>query len=253
MGKDLGIVREVIGEDFKWALMKGRANYISIRRARLAAKSAPDLFPDDRSAEIEALLDWVDRTEDGSRGDLPSVPGDVWEEVRSDTDACLRAKCPHFQQCHYQRARRTTAGADLVIVNHALFFSDLAVRIVTGNFGDSAVLPAYRRVIFDEAHHIEDAATARLGAECTRAGMFRTLSRIDRGGKGILASIAARLAPMPASNTARQLRKRIDGRARHLVDEARTALYEFFDVIEPWVEGEGGEGRPPAGEARRAG
>ena len=254
VGKDLDIVRGVIGEDFKWALMKGRANYISIRRARLAADSAPNLFPDDRSAELEALLDWIDRTEDGSRSDLSFVPShDVWEEVRSDTDACLRAKCPHFQQCHFQRARRTAAGADLIIVNHALFFSDLAVRIVTENFSDAAVLPSYGRVIFDEAHHIEDAATARLGAETTRAGMFRTLSRIDRGGKGILASIDARLAGMPASLTARQLRKRIGSRARHLVGEARTALNVFFDVIEPWAEGRAGKGALRLGRPAKPG
>ena len=215
VGKDLDIARDVLGEEFKWALMKGRGNYISIRRARLAADSAPNLFPDDRSAELRALLDWIDRTEDGSRSDLPFVPShDVWEEVRSETDACLRAKCPHFQQCHYQRARRAGAGADLIVVNHALFFSDLAVRIVTENFSDSAVLPSYKRVIFDEAHHIEDAATTRLGAETTRARMFRALSRIDRGGKGILASINAALTGVPASVTAQRLRKRIGSRAR---------------------------------------
>ncbi|MDE2794647.1 MAG: helicase [Gemmatimonadota bacterium] len=254
VGKDLGIVREVVGEDFKWALMKGRGNYISIRRARLAADSAPDLFPDDRSAELEALLDWIDRTEDGSRSDLPFSPShDVWEEVRSDTDACLRAKCPHFQQCHFQRARRTAAGADLIIVNHALFFSDLAVRMVTENFRDSAVLPSYRRVIFDEAHHMEDAATSRLGAETTRAGMFRTLSRIDRGGKGILASIGARLAGVPASITAQRLRKRIGGRAGQLVDEAREALNGFFEVIEPWVEGREGKGALRLGRPAKPG
>ena len=243
VGKDLDIAREVLGEEFKWALMKGRGNYISIRRARLAADSAPNLFPDDRSAELRALLDWIDRTEDGSRSDLPFVPShDVWEEVRSETDACLRAKCPHFQQCHYQRARRAGAGADLIVVNHALFFSDLAVRIVTENFSDSAVLPSYKRVIFDEAHHIEDAATTRLGAETTRAGMFRALSRIDRGGKGILASINAALTGVPASVTAQRLRKRIGSRARNLVDQARTALNEFFDLIEPWTEARAGRG-----------
>ena len=243
VGKDLDIARDVLGEEFKWALMKGRGNYISIRRARLAADSAPNLFPDDRSAELRALLDWIDRTEDGSRSDLPFVPShDVWEEVRSETDACLRAKCPHFQQCHYQRARRAGAGADLIVVNHALFFSDLAVRIVTENFSDSAVLPSYKRVIFDEAHHIEDAATTRLGAETTRARMFRALSRIDRGGKGILASINAALTGVPASVTAQRLRKRIGSRARNLVDQARTALNEFFDLIEPWTEARVGRG-----------
>ena len=243
VGKDLDIVGEVLGEKLKWALVKGRGNYISIRRAFLAAESAPNLFPDDRSAEIQALLDWIGQTEDGSRSDLPFVPSrDVWEEVRSETDACLRAKCPHFQQCHYQRARRAGASADLVVVNHALFFSDLAVRIATDNFRDSAVLPAYKRVVFDEAHHLEDAATARLGAEITRAGMFTALSRLDRRGKGILASIEAALAGDPTSITARRLRERIGERARPLVLALRAAMNAFFDLIEPWTEARAEQG-----------
>ena len=254
VGKDLDIAREVLGEEFRWALVKGRGNYISIRRARLAAESAPNLFPDDRSAELEALLEWVDRTEDGSRSDLPFVPShDVWEEVRSETDACLRAKCPHFQQCHYQRARRAGASADLVIVNHALFFSDLAVRISTDNFRDAAVLPSYKRVIFDEAHHLEDAATARLGAETTRAGMFRALSRLDQGGKGILASIGAALAGAQTSIPATRLRERIKSRARQLVGEAREALNAFFDLIEPWTEARAGKGSLRLGRPGRPG
>jgi len=243
VGKDLGIVGEVLGEKLKWALVKGRGNYISIRRAFLAAQSAPNLFPDDRSAELQALLDWIAQTEDGSRSDLPFVPSrDVWEEVRSETDACLRTKCPHFQQCHYQRARRAGAGADLVVVNHALFFSDLAVRIATDNFRDSAVLPAYKRVVFDEAHHLEDAATARLGTEITRAGMFTALSRLDRRGKGILASIEAALTGAPASITGRRLRERIGERARPRVLALRAAMNAFFDLIETWTEARAEQG-----------
>ena len=243
VGKDLDIVGEVLGEKLKWALVKGRGNYISIRRAFLAAQSAPNLFPDDRSAELQALVDWIAQTEDGSRSDLPFVPSrDVWEEVRSETDACLRAKCPHFQQCHYQRARRAGAAADLVVVNHALFFSDLAVRIATDNFRDSAVLPAYKRVVFDEAHHMEDAATARLGAEITRAGMFTALSRLDRRGKGILASIEAALAGAPTSIAGRRLRERVGERARPRVLALRAALNAFFDLIEPWTEARAEQG-----------
>ncbi|MDE2804341.1 MAG: helicase [Gemmatimonadota bacterium] len=237
VGKDLDIVGGVLGEKVRWALVKGRGNYISIRRARLAAESAPSLFPDDRSAELQALLEWVDQTQDGSRSDLPFAPSpDLWDEVRSETDACLRAKCPHFQQCHYQRARRAGASADLIVVNHALFFSDLAVRIATDNFRDAAVLPSYRRVIFDEAHHLEDAATARLGVETTRTGIYRALSRLERRGKGILASIVTALAAAPASIPARHLGSRIRERTSPRVRAARAAFNAFFRVIEPWAE-----------------
>ena len=220
VGKDLVIASRVLGEDFRWALAKGRANYVSIRRAHLAAESAPALFPDDRSRELASLLEWMDGTEDGSRSDLPYVPSpDVWEEVRSDTDACLRAKCPHFQECHYQRSRRAAAAADLLMVNHALFFSDLGVRIATDNFTDAAVLPPYRRVIFDEAHHLEEAATTRLGSETSRAGILRTLGRLDRRGKGVLASVETVLAAVPGNATAKRTRQRIGSRSRLLVDE----------------------------------
>ncbi|MDE2979997.1 MAG: helicase [Gemmatimonadota bacterium] len=256
VGKDLDIVGGVLGEQVRWALVKGRGNYISIRRAHLAAESAPSLFPDDRSAELEALLEWVDQTRDGSRSDLPFSPSpDLWDEVKSETDACLRAKCPHFQQCHYQRARRAGASADLVVVNHALFFSDLAVRIATDNFRDAAVLPSYRRVIFDEAHHLEDAATARLGVEATRTGMYRALSRLERRGKGVLASILAALAAAPASIPARHLGTRIRERTSPRVRAARSAFNAFFRVIEPWAEARADRasfrlGRPgEAGEA----
>ena len=257
VGKDLVIARSVLGEDFRWALAKGRANYVSIRRAHLAAESAPALFPDNRSDELSALLEWLEGTEDGSRSDLPYVPSrEVWEEVRSDTDACLRAKCPHFQECHYQRARRAAAAADLLMVNHALFFSDLGVRIATDNFTDAAVLPPYKRVIFDEAHHLEEAATARLGSETSRVGIFRALDRLERRGKGVLAALEAALAGESGSATAKRVRRRIGSRSRGRVDEARAALLALFGRIEPWAygHGDGGSlrlGRPDASERGR--
>ncbi len=236
VGKDLVIAGRVLGEDFRWALAKGRANYVSIRRAHLAAESAPALFPDDRSRELASLLEWMEGTEDGSRSDLPYVPSpDVWEEVRSDTDACLRAKCPHFQECHYQRSRRAAGAADLLMVNHALFFSDLGVRIATDNFSDAAVLPPYRRVIFDEAHHLEEAATTRLGSETSRTGILRTLGRLDRRGKGVLASVETALAAVPGNPTAKRTRRRIGSRSRLLVDRAHDALIALFERVEEWV------------------
>ena len=257
VGKDLVIARRVLGEDFRWALAKGRANYVSIRRAHLAAESAPALFPDNRSDELSALLAWLEGTEDGSRSDLPYVPSrDVWEEVRSDTDACLRAKCPHFQECHYQRARRAAAAADLLMVNHALFFSDLGVRIATDNFSDAAVLPPYKRVIFDEAHHIEEAATTRLGSETSRVGILRALDRLERRGKGVLAALEAELAGETSSATAKRVRQRIGSRSRGRVEEARSALLALFGRVEPWAygHGDGGSlrlGRPEASERGR--
>ena len=234
--KDIALAEAAIGTRVKWALVKGRGNYVSIRRARLAAESAPTLFPDDRSKELSALVEWLERTEDGSLSDLPFVPSDVvWEEVRSETDACFRAKCPHFQDCFYQRSRRAAAGADLVVVNHSLFFSDLAVRMISGNVRDPAVLPAYERVVFDEAHHLEDAATPHLGARVTRAGLFRLLARLDRGGKGILTALDDALAASSVEGLG-PVRERLEARVRPAVEALRSDLGLMFDFLTPWIE-----------------
>jgi ATP-dependent DNA helicase DinG len=170
-------------------------------------------------------------TDDGSLADLPAPPSsEVWDEVRSDPDICLRSRCPHFQRCFYQRSRRKAASARILVVNHHLLFTDLAVRRATQNWSQSAVLPAYRHVVLDEAHNVEDAATSHLGVEVTRRGLYRTLSRLDRRGKGVLAAIQEGLGR--AEGAGRELRRRVEERVRPAVDEARAALDLFFDVVE---------------------
>lgn len=254
VGKDLPLVRRILGEDVRWALLKGRGNYVSIRRARLAAEQVTALFADDRSREMGDLLAWIDRTEDGSLGDLPFTPSEeVWEEVRSDGDICLRARCPHFQACFYQRARREAASAELLVVNHHLLFSDLALRRATGNRTQSAVLPPYRHVVLDEAHNVEDAATDHLGARLTRTGLFRMLARLDRSGKGILAAIQGALeGASPGDPHRGPLMQRLDSRVHPALDDARARLELLFDALEPRIEtaGEGTAlrlGTPAAG------
>ncbi len=232
--KDLPLVRDLLGEELAWALVKGRGNYISIRRAMLAKVSAPQLFEEDRSKELDSILEWVASTEDGSLADLTFVPSsETWEEVKSDSDICLRARCPHFQRCFYQEARRQAASARLLIVNHHLLFSDLAVRRATQNFKAPAVLPPYRHLILDEAHNLEDAATSHLGVEVSRVGLFRVLARLDRGGKGVLTSIQELLGGEATSGEAVELRSRVEQRVRPALEDARAALANFMDSIEP--------------------
>ena len=224
-----------------WALVKGRGNYVSIRRARLAAEQAGSLFEDDRTDELDAVLEWIETTDDGSLSDLPFVPStEAWEEVKSDSDICLRARCPHFQECFYQRSRRRAASADVLVVNHHLLFTDLAVRRATQNFTDSAVLPPFRHLVLDEAHNVEDAATSHLGVELTRTGLFRTLSRLERDGKGVLSAVDDRLRGGGDEGSAVELRRRIEERVRPALEEARSASGLFIDALEPLLpEGEG--------------
>ncbi len=243
--KDLPLVRDLVG-DVSWTLVKGRGNYVSIRRALLAAEGQASLFEEDRSAEIRSLLEWIESTEDGSLSDLPFSPSeDTWEEVRSDPDMCLRAKCPHFQQCFYQASRRRAASAQLLVVNHHLLFTDLAVRRATQNYTDAAVLPAYQRVILDEAHNLEDAATTHLGVEVTRRGLYRALSRLDRRGRGILTAVHEGVA---GSAGAPDLRERMENRVRPALARALASIEALVEEMEPLAaQGEGASRLGPAG------
>lgn len=231
--KDIPLLARALDEELPWALVKGRGNYISIRRARLAAASATTLFQEDRSQELAFLLEWMKNTRDGSLTDLSSPPSrEVWEEVRSDPDICLRARCPHFQDCFFHRARRAAAAAKLLVVNHHLLFTDLSIRRATNNFSRSAVLPPFRHLILDEAHNAEDAATEHLGVEVTRTGLFRLLARLERRGKGILADLRATLVGDPDRGSSGLLVKRLEDRVRPALEEAREALAPLLTLLE---------------------
>jgi ATP-dependent DNA helicase DinG len=241
--KDLPLLRRALGEPFRFALVKGRANYVSIRRALLAKANAATLLEPEKQAELRGILDWIDTTQDGSLSDLPFRPsGEVWDEVQSETDVCLRAKCPHFQDCFYQKSRRDAAQANVLVVNHHLLFSDLAVRRLQGNYTAPAVLPHYRRLVLDEAHNLEEAATSHLGTTVSRRGIFRTLRRLETRGKGLLPSLGNALTGHPHNLTAASALDIIDQTLLPSLEGARertaavfSFLYDVFAGSEPVV------------------
>jgi ATP-dependent DNA helicase DinG len=245
--KDLPFLKDALDLPFRYALVKGRRNYISIRRAKLAMDTGLALMDGPGARELEALGEWLERTKEGSLQDLPFQPSpEVWDEVESDGDVCLRAKCPHFEQCFYQNARRQASGADILVVNHHLLFSDLAVRRVQGNYTAPAVLPPYRRVVLDEAHNLEDAATSHLGAAISRRGLFRLLGRIDRRGRGVLRGVEERLKVLESSKVRKECLTRIERELRPDVSNAKQRSAELFSRLESVVS------RQPDGVLRLA-
>ncbi|HET9983355.1 MAG TPA: helicase C-terminal domain-containing protein [Longimicrobiales bacterium] len=233
VGKDLPFLRRALGEPFRFALVKGRRNYVSIRRAQLALQTAGMLFDDGQRAELETLARWLKTTREGSLQDLPFTPSpEVWDEVASESDVCLRAKCPHFEQCFYQRARRDASTADILVVNHHLLFSDLAVRRTQNNYTAPAVLPHYKRVILDEAHNIEDAATSHLGATVSRRGVLRLLARLDRRGRGVLSAVEERLRVGKDDLLQQDALRMVDSELRPAVDRAREETAGLFERLE---------------------
>jgi len=195
VGKDLPFLRDALSDQpVRFALLKGWRNYLCLYRLEQASSAGPGLFTDGAAGDLEEIRAWAERTEDGSLADLTVPPrAELWDEVAAESDLCLRLKCPFFDKCFLFAARRVAAQADVIVVNHHLLLSDLAVRRAQQNWGDAAVLPAYQRLIVDEGHHLEDAASSHLGTTVTNRGLQRLFARLERRGKGLLSALAHRL------------------------------------------------------------
>ncbi len=196
VGKDLPfLARALADQPVRFALLKGWRNYLCLMRLEQAQSTGTALFDDSLGNELAALTAWAERTTDGSLSDLPAPPrAELWDEVSAEPDLCQRIRCPHYDRCFLFAARRKAAQADVIVVNHHLLMSDVAVRRISQNWEDAAVLPAYARLVIDEGHHIEDAAAAHLGATVTRRSLQRLFARLDRTGKGLLPALMAKLS-----------------------------------------------------------
>ena len=193
VGKDLPLLRDALADAEHtptYALLKGWRNYLCLARLGTAMGSQHSLLEPEKLDELIGLSEWASRTADGTLGDLSVPPSsEVWDEVAAEPDLCPRLRCPHFNRCFLFRAKRAAAEADVIVVNHHLLASDLAVRAEQENWDEAAVLPPYQRLVLDEAHHLEEVAASHLGAQVTSRGIRRLLSRMERNGKGLLPSL----------------------------------------------------------------
>ena len=240
VGKDLPFLEQALSDQkVRFALLKGWRNYLCKARLEQATGGAAQLFDDGMAGELASLAAWAERTADGSLADLPTPPRpEVWDEVSAEGDICTRMKCSHFDQCFVFKARRVAAQADVIVVNHHLLLSDLAVRRAAQNWDDAAVLPAYGRLVVDEGHHLEDAAATHLGATVTRRGLQRLVSRLDRRGKGLLPALVMRLSASSDLLSTASL-DLIEARLAPSVGALAIKSALLFDLLDTFIEQEG--------------
>jgi ATP-dependent DNA helicase DinG len=197
VGKDLPLLRRALAEeDYSptFALLKGWRNYLCLARMHQAVSAQRTLLEQDKLDELLGIAEWASHTVDGTLSDLPVTPSiEVWDEVSAEPDLCTRLKCAHFDRCFLFRARRRAAEADVVVVNHHLLAADLSVRQAADNWQEAAVLPPYRRLILDEAHHLEDVAANHLGIQVTSRAVRRLLGRFERNGRGLAPTLSHEL------------------------------------------------------------
>lgn len=214
--KDLPFLEKVLPRDFYAVLAKGRRNYLSRRRLDSFLDYDQVLFDTmEEVKQVQQIRNWVEMTQDGSRADLPFEPKPIiWDKVASDRDNCLGKKCPTYNVCFYFKARNEMHEADLLIVNHHLLFSDLALRQKDPSAG---ILPNYDYLIIDEAHHLEATATNHYSVEInnTRVKWFLDSLFYERNESGTATRYESE-------------------DLKHEVEEARKQANLFFDTIEEY-------------------
>tara|TARA_B100000959_G_scaffold267397_2_gene310882 strand:- start:30187 stop:32127 length:1941 start_codon:yes stop_codon:yes gene_type:complete len=161
VGKDILAVEKIFPSKVKVACMKGRANYLCKRRFKSFTQQP--LFTDKNEGQFfRSIQDWALKTSTGDRSEVPGLPDDyeAWLDINSRSELCLGTACETYESCFITKMRSNAAMANIVVVNHHLFFADLNVRGST--FGE--VIPKYDSVIFDEAHQVEDIASTYFGS-----------------------------------------------------------------------------------------
>jgi len=171
--RDLPLVRDALRSPVTIALLKGRANYLCLHHLERTSREGRLPARDD-ARHLATIARWAHATERGDRAELGDVPENatIWPLVTSTRDNCLGSNCAHYRECHVMRARKDALDADVVVVNHHLFFADVMLR----DEGLALLLPACNTVILDEAHQLPDTATTFFG-EQTTSGALAELAR----------------------------------------------------------------------------
>jgi ATP-dependent DNA helicase DinG len=229
--RDLPAVREALASGASAALLKGRANYVCLYRLRRAGADEARYVTRDEGAQLRRIERFAAVSTTGDRADLADVPEDapVWVHATSTRENCLGQECPDYRDCFVMRARRNALAADVVVVNHHLFFADVVLR----DEGIAELLPACNTLIFDEAHQLPATARAFFGERVSTSQLIeiardaRVELRAAGGASPELDALASRL-----DKSSRDLRLALGEAAVRLAWNQALGLPGFADALQ---------------------
>lgn len=220
--KDIPDLERASGYDFSYILMKGRGNYVCINRVCEAKMDLFTFIDEEEVAQFNEIVKWIDVTDDGSLSDLSFIPkSTLWEKLNSQTETCLGSRCEYFNKCFVNKVRRRAVSANIIVTNHHYLLADASLSQV-----GSSIIPSFKRVIFDEAHNLEDSATSFFTKTITLSMVIRLLNRLCSGTekkKGYL----VHLLRMGDSEKRALLNKTIGE-----VNELKSITFNLFEGIE---------------------
>ena len=185
--KDIPFAQKITGKKIKALLVKGRQNYICLRRY-FETINEIDLFTEEKE-ELDNIKEWLKTTKSGDKSDLSFMPTEsLWQRINSESDGCRGQLCPHKDKCYVMKVKKEAASSQILVVNHHLLFADIEMRLANG-FDSNGVLPPYKKLIFDEAHGIENAATSFFSEGFNRFNLMKQIRLIYRARKGSKAGL----------------------------------------------------------------
>lgn len=228
--KDIPILQGCLPLRFRTALLKGRANYLCLRRWLVLSRS-PNLSPAETLLLVKTLV-WLSTTETGDRGELnlSTTDSGLWSRVSAQAESCALGNCPQFRRgsCFVLRARRNAESAHILVVNHALLLSDLATS--------GGILPEYSHVIVDEAHHLEEEATEQLGFTLSMGDLSSFLAALHQVNQAqraagflpeVVGALRDRQLPRDTATSVRTLALAAEGAVKKATEETRF----FFESL----------------------
>lgn len=243
VSKDIPSLIRTLDYPLQVALVKGMGNYICLRK--LSEKLFEfTFFGGEEREEIEAIDRYCKHAEEGSKSDLPFfVSSRTWEFVKAESETCTLNQCPYYESCYFVKARRKAQEANILVVNHHLLFCDLFKRLEENNYSDQALLPPYKRIIFDEAHHLEETATEHFADRVQRFDLMKLIGKLttEKQGpeRGRMLILADKLETYRQKNSLKGIeeilnRLKIDLNALKI--KLNEAIHELFDRLTHYIQ-----------------
>lgn len=233
--KDIPAIQKTLPLDFKFTVLKGRSNYLCLRR--FDALRRQESHTPEEIRVLAKILAWLPSTTTGDMAELTFTPPElkVWSRLASDPEHCTVERCANRpDKCFFWRAREKAESAHLVIVNHALLLADMAL--------ENRILPDFQYLVIDEAHHLEARATDALAFDATRSSMDALLRQISGERVGLVFNLGATLRHSKKFSNSRDFQMTLDQIERDSVAAGRAA-YDLFNVLEQFLaqQQDGGE------------
>lgn len=217
---------------FTAALLKGRGNYLCLRRYKQLRQSE-NFSPEEARALLKVQL-WLPTTQSGDRAELLLADREqsAWGRINVTPETCIGPRCPDFRECFFFKARRQAEAAHVVVVNHALLLADLAAQ--------ANVLPPYDHLVIDEAHNLEDVATDQLGFSIDQARLLQFCDDLYQEGgartvSGLLSELPNHFVQSAAAPAEQQTAEQLAAQMRPALTRARTMIYECFNLLTAFV------------------